>query len=435
MLLQQPQVWDMQFKTSYNPRGDNLHNIPNGAYRNSYRPFKPHPNKHAPGQAHFDPDELTRRLYLVLAERKALAERRRASRRDGTHGWGSQADTSSSGTDLITQLRQARRRSRMAAEEEDDDESDTPVEQPPRQETPKRHSAYVPQQAAKQFARTTTIDAMRVEESQHSNSTSNSSTMRKLSKRSLQQPRHAPTESSQTQHTRIPEDSDDRPNPYTFEQEYCRIHQPPNQYHDGHHRHYHPTDAHLPRRAMVRSMNLDHMGMSHNTDDDMDNQLHRYQSHPIPLAHQHQNIHPERRVDWTQSDETGAAPPPAVSLRHNRDRDHHSHHPHLLRRPKSSASKSVKSSSTAYSSSTSAMAFFTALLPTGLFHRDGKEKESSGRSSRLSKRSKSRGSGSEPSLPGDRKSQVLGDNGSNEGGGEERVLKQKKSFWARFKRS
>lgn len=47
--------------------------------RTQAKPLRPKPRQH---QGHFDPEELTRRLYIVLADQKARAERKRARAED-----------------------------------------------------------------------------------------------------------------------------------------------------------------------------------------------------------------------------------------------------------------------------------------------------------------------------------------------------------------
>ncbi|KAH8899628.1 hypothetical protein GQ53DRAFT_318970 [Thozetella sp. PMI_491] len=117
----------------------------------------------------FDPDELSRRLYVVLAEQKVQSERRRRARAEiaanGASAGGQPQDPrpvpSSSrakhqldrrpgenGADLISELR----RSKPHAPRDDPRHADA---HPGTSGEP-----YVPQEAAKQFARTTTVENM-----------------------------------------------------------------------------------------------------------------------------------------------------------------------------------------------------------------------------------------------------------------------------------
>ncbi|KAK3371289.1 hypothetical protein B0T24DRAFT_680387 [Lasiosphaeria ovina] len=140
---------------------------------------KPQGGRAAAAQAHFDADELFQRLYVVLAEQKAHAERKRraraeaaasSSRRDGSGGTTRhEAGRSSDGatatkkqlaeaplpTNLISDLRQSQAAKRKSQVADVGQSSDAAAAG----ETPEYH--HVPREAAKQFARTTTVDVMR----------------------------------------------------------------------------------------------------------------------------------------------------------------------------------------------------------------------------------------------------------------------------------
>ncbi|AEO61687.1 hypothetical protein MYCTH_2312089 [Thermothelomyces thermophilus ATCC 42464] len=113
-------------------------------------------------EGHFDPDELTRRLYLVLAEQKAQAERRRKARSD--------AATRRDGREHASGARHREARQKHA-----EPSADT-VAEPRRTELAEdqplagavrasdvQPGAYhhVPKEAARQFTRTTTVGSMR----------------------------------------------------------------------------------------------------------------------------------------------------------------------------------------------------------------------------------------------------------------------------------
>ncbi|KAK0706455.1 hypothetical protein B0T26DRAFT_755956 [Lasiosphaeria miniovina] len=143
---------------------------------------KPRGGRAAAAQAHFDADELSRRLYVVLAEQKAHAERKRraraeaavsSSRRDGSggttrHDAGRSSDGATATqqqhkqpaeapppTNLISDLRQSQAAKRKSQVADVGQFSDAAAAG----ETPEYH--HVPREAAKQFARTTTVEVMR----------------------------------------------------------------------------------------------------------------------------------------------------------------------------------------------------------------------------------------------------------------------------------
>ncbi|KAG7285194.1 hypothetical protein NEMBOFW57_009815 [Staphylotrichum longicolle] len=154
--------------------------------------FKP-PAKVAEGE--FDPDELTRRLYVVLAEQKARARKQRArgeargeasSKRDGQDrsSGARPRDGAKPGregrhipteppADLITELRRCE-----SGKEKTSKTSQTAVSvsAPDAPASDAAHYHHVPNQAAKQFTRTTTVENMR----------GNNDHVHKLSKRALQ---------------------------------------------------------------------------------------------------------------------------------------------------------------------------------------------------------------------------------------------------------
>lgn len=144
---------------------------------------------------HFDPEELTRRLNIVLAEQEAQKRRKlwarqkaEAKAREGATQHRSAHDRAETrgtarapGTDLITELRRsksAKRQSSHAAPPPDHDGQDTAEH---------REYHHVPQEAARQFARTTTAENMRGGDSNKNNSSSNktNSLINKLSQTAL----------------------------------------------------------------------------------------------------------------------------------------------------------------------------------------------------------------------------------------------------------
>ncbi|KAK4247105.1 hypothetical protein C7999DRAFT_32477 [Corynascus novoguineensis] len=115
-------------------------------------------------EGQFDPDELTRRLYLVLAEQKAHEERKRRSRGHTWHTRHREARQrhDEPPADLTTELRRTETAKYKPA---------GAVRAP---DAPPKAYQHVPQEAAKQFTRTTTVDNMR-----------DSSLIHKLSKHAL----------------------------------------------------------------------------------------------------------------------------------------------------------------------------------------------------------------------------------------------------------
>lgn len=155
MLIEPP--WTMHYRTNF--RKEQVSAAPRPGVKHSTVP-----------EGHLDPDELTRRLYMVLAEQKAHAERRQRAHKGGLRPASNTRHRDSTKparegrpqpaeprADLITELRRS--------------ESAKTKPVPDAQGTEYHH---VPSQAAKQFTRTTTVDNMR-----------DSDLVHKLSKRAL----------------------------------------------------------------------------------------------------------------------------------------------------------------------------------------------------------------------------------------------------------
>ncbi|KAK3304338.1 uncharacterized protein B0T15DRAFT_512501 [Chaetomium strumarium] len=155
----------MQYRTNYGKEQRPAGPWPGG------RPYKG-PARLPEG--HFDPDELTRRLYVVLAEQRLQAERKqrargeRSDRRDGTRHQEKQQKPAEPAADLITKLRRT--------ESAENKPTHTALAAPPPDVATNQASQYhhVPSQAASQFVRTTTVDNIR-----------NNDLVHKLSKRAL----------------------------------------------------------------------------------------------------------------------------------------------------------------------------------------------------------------------------------------------------------
>lgn len=181
--------------------------------RTQAKPLKPKPRQQ---QGHFDPEELTRRLYLVLADQKAHTQSRRAraeeARLKGPRSWTgrrqsndaagggskeaatretsaahSSKQTSLKPTGSVSSGELGRKKSSKpgAAERNESPRAAQPRDaHAPKAAAPEpaAHASgyhHVPQEAAKQFQRTTTVDGMR---DSHGGS---SSLAHKLSKQAL----------------------------------------------------------------------------------------------------------------------------------------------------------------------------------------------------------------------------------------------------------
>ena len=153
MLAESP--WTMQYKMNYTR--DHVY----GGHKPSGRPYKP-ATKVPEGQ--LDPNDLTRRLYVVLAEQKAHAERRRRARGEPSNskdsvgtalsgrGRETRQKTAEPPADLITELRRT---------ESTKHKPSHPATSGPAPDSQSEAYHHVPQEAAKQFTRTTTVENMR----------------------------------------------------------------------------------------------------------------------------------------------------------------------------------------------------------------------------------------------------------------------------------
>lgn len=156
------------------------------------RPGKPR-HRSSATDGHFDADELSRRLYLVLADQRAHSERKRRARADAAakardtrplasaaaavppkDGAGPSTEArpkaptttaapaprpSETSTDLISELRRHKSAKANAQRKPSKLALVTPSSSKPTDEPMQYH--HVPREAAKQFTRTTTVDGMR----------------------------------------------------------------------------------------------------------------------------------------------------------------------------------------------------------------------------------------------------------------------------------
>ncbi|KAK3387136.1 hypothetical protein B0H63DRAFT_150486 [Podospora didyma] len=137
----------------------------------------------AAAEGHFDPDELSRRLCMVLADQKAHAERKRRARAAAEAGSSKGAKENNSNnnhrhhphtsessskshkpaeasTDLISELRRSRSAKHSSHHNNNNNSTDATGTATGDGGEPTEYH-HVPNQAAKQFARTTTVDVMR----------------------------------------------------------------------------------------------------------------------------------------------------------------------------------------------------------------------------------------------------------------------------------
>ncbi|KAK3946089.1 hypothetical protein QBC46DRAFT_69 [Diplogelasinospora grovesii] len=331
------------------------------------KPVKPSRSQIAP-EAHFDPNELSRRLYLVLADQKEHAERSRRARaaaeassssrskenhhtgaaaassgrrnggstvaagappaRSSQEGQRSSSTTSrsskpqekASAADLITELRRSKSRK-------------TPPPTKPGEPAAEYH--HVPKEAAKQFARTTTSEVMRGTVREHS-----SGLVHQLSKRALklQQGNQPPVSLDRTQlqrAPRIPEEvlspveraREQQQNGHTFESELSRILPESHPYHQR------TAAAAAAARRNSTGNAEQHYDVMEKIQDNrrslilMEPLLDMVAEDVVmaatitttPPPNEHQQEAPglpahEHRVDWTQSDESKHASRPKLML-------------------------------------------------------------------------------------------------------------------------
>lgn len=176
--------------------------------RTQAKPLRPKPRQQ---QGHFDPEELTRRLYIVLADQKAHAERKRAradeakskdarswisrhhnkeaaerslreaARETGTAHPSKQSSLKPPGSASSGELKK-QKASKLDPHGKEAKPNTAKNAVAPKV-TPEPAPAgyhHVPQEAAKQFQRTTTVDGMR-----DNNSSSSSNLAHKLSRQAL----------------------------------------------------------------------------------------------------------------------------------------------------------------------------------------------------------------------------------------------------------
>lgn len=143
------------------------------------KPVKPR-HRSTATDGHFDPDELSRRLYLVMADQRAHSERKRRARAEVAKakemhqlstGDGVPAAVaavhaprpSEMSTDLISELRRQKSQ-KMSAQRKPSKlalvTSSTSSSSKPTAESSLQYH-HVPREAAKQFTRTTTVEGMR----------------------------------------------------------------------------------------------------------------------------------------------------------------------------------------------------------------------------------------------------------------------------------
>ncbi|KAJ9142307.1 hypothetical protein NKR19_g7246 [Coniochaeta hoffmannii] len=175
----------------------------NNPVRTQAKPSRPRPRQQH--QGHFDPEELTRRLYIVLADQKANAERTKGrtgevAKPTEPRPWnirhhGKEAaerrskeatrEVATSHSSKQTSLKPTGSTSSGELKRQKSSKLSNPRKEPkpsPAKDAPEQAQStsyhHVPQEAAKQFQRTTTVDTMR------DNNTSNILT-HKLSKQAL----------------------------------------------------------------------------------------------------------------------------------------------------------------------------------------------------------------------------------------------------------
>lgn len=326
---------------------------------------KPSRSKHQAPEGHFDPDELSRRLYLVLADQQAHAERKRRARaeiakaKEPPHsasqrraGGKSSAEARSKPTssshsssnsgrpDMAEDLRRQQLAMLNAQKKLSELALVTPSPKPTAAPESYHH---VPQEAARQFTRTTTVDGMR--DSRDTRNSSGSGPVHKLSKQALktllmgglsnraaegskkiapfgmgktqqeQRERDRGSERNQFKHSRTMKESSeidvrrgsrdvDSRVRHTFQEELFRVKPDRHRNNNNHSRRYSTGDI------LVRAEDARHSLVLMDTLDDVLGDMSwtppGEPDRGIVAAHEH-------RVDWTQSDEAPQRHRPLLS--------------------------------------------------------------------------------------------------------------------------
>ncbi|KAK4173569.1 hypothetical protein QBC36DRAFT_303547 [Triangularia setosa] len=349
----------MQFKMGY-PRAQQ------GAVpRGSGGPHKP-PSKHVEGQV--DPEELTRRLLVVLAEQEAHEKRKqwRAAEQQGRHHREHQStrhgQSQSARTDTDPRYSDHSRRRPSQANLSTSSHSCSQQQQ----ESQSTEHHYVPKEAARQFTRTTTVEQMRSKDFIH-----------QLSKRAhkyhqdgvregdpastspadlARQLRHSQAERDRALERERQERQQQQPGPstssppqqqnHTFKAELARLNTNHNRVSlTGHYGSYqprrnstgtadplaNPTPSHhlaTTRRSMlVLNPTLP------NHPETSDSTTTPTSEEPTPIQRFPAHA-PEHRVDWTQSDERSKPAPSQPTQQQPQQQQHHSSsRPKLLLSP------------------------------------------------------------------------------------------------------
>jgi hypothetical protein len=285
---------------------------------------KPRPKAN---QGHFDPDELTRRLYLVLADQKIHAERKRIRQEEAklrdARSWTSRHHSSKDGakskeavlersssktkpTDKPPSGDQQLQKQKSLKLNKKDQPAAKPIPNPSSiPPTADQQTSYhhIPQEAAKQFTRTTTVDGMRDPSNPGSN------LVHKISKQALKYHltgRQPPTTDTHNRtairHDRIPEEVEEEPptppeDKHTFHNELIKV-LPPDQRRNS------------TGDLLVRATSEDHRRSMVLVDSLAEALVEDGTPEREALSPREVNEH---RVDWTQSDEMRLKEQPAVT--------------------------------------------------------------------------------------------------------------------------
>ncbi|KAK4202552.1 hypothetical protein QBC40DRAFT_321364 [Triangularia verruculosa] len=332
----------MQFKMSYSRAQQGA--VPRGFGG----PHKPS-SKHVEGQV--DPEDLTRRLLMVLAEQEAHEKRRqrRAAEQHSRHQREHESSRHGQSSRTHPDPRpsdQDRRRPSQA----DISTSSHRSSQHPETQSTEHH--YVPKEAARQFTRTTTVEQMRSNDFIHqlskrahkhhheggpASSTTPADLARQLRHSQAERDRAIARERQQRQQQAGPSTSSTSQQNHTFKAELARLNTNHNRASlTGHYNAHHhprrnstggtaplasPPAVHQPttRRSMlILNPTLpEGSDTSTPTTSDEPTPIHRFPAHA-----------PEHRVDWSQSDERKPLPPQPIQ-----QPQHHHSLPKLLLSP------------------------------------------------------------------------------------------------------
>ncbi|KAK0747494.1 hypothetical protein B0T21DRAFT_5681 [Apiosordaria backusii] len=343
----------MQFKMGYSRAQQGA--VPRGLGV----PHKPS-SKHVEGQV--DPEELTRRLLMVLAEQEAY-ERRKQRRAEEQHRREHQSSRHGQSQSSRTHAdpRSSDHSRRRPSQANLSTSSNSSSQQPESQST-EQH--YVPKEAARQFTRTTTVEQMRSNDFIHqlskrahrhhqdggregdqASASSPADLTRQLRHSQVERDRVLERERQQRQHQQAASSSSSSQQNHTFKAELARLNTNHNRVSlTGHYNSYQPrrnstggaetltdpTLSHNHQPATRRSMLILNPTLPNHPEGSDTTTPTSEEPTPIQRFPTHA---PEHRVDWSQSDERKPTPSQSQQQPPQPTQQHHSSRPKLLLSP------------------------------------------------------------------------------------------------------